>query len=218
MSSLPAPEITRAQLRRRLREQRRAVPPRIAVEAARRAAALAWRLPAVGRATRLACYFAVGGELSCGSLVERALRLNRCVYLPVLAGDRLLFAPWLPGTPLRPNRFGIPEPVCHSSRLLSASRLDTVVAPLVGFDETGNRLGTGGGWYDRTLSFMKQRSSRRRPHFVGLAFEFQRMDALRSAEWDVPMCAVVTDRMIRRFAPSNHMPTNTRGARRVSDE
>src|SRR3546814_7597400 len=82
-----------------------------------------------------------------------------CVYcLPVLAADRLQFAPWRPGDPLVSNAYGIPEPEVEPGSLLDARQMTLVVAPLVGFDARGARLGMGGGWYDRSFAFRRERS------------------------------------------------------------
>jgi 5-formyltetrahydrofolate cyclo-ligase len=65
--------------------------------------------------------------------------------------------------------------------------------PLVAFDEAGNRLGMGGGYYDRTFSFLKHRRCWFRPRLVGVAYEFQKVHKLDSCDWDIPMHAVVTE-------------------------
>lgn len=66
---------------------------------------------------------------------------------------------------------------------------DVILMPLVGFDAHGNRLGYGGGYYDRALA---HHAARR----IGVAFDFQRLDALPAEPHDVKMHAVITDRMV----------------------
>ena len=75
-----------------------------------------------------------------------------------------------------------------------------IVAPLVAFDVHGHRLGMGGGFYDRTLAFLARRSRGRRPHFIALAFEMQKIAELPSDAWDVRLDAVVTESATYRFA------------------
>ena len=101
------------------------------------------------------------------------------------------FAPWRPGDPLVSNRYGIPEPDLSPDSLLEASALSLAVAPLVGFDGQGHRLGMGGGWYDRTFAFRHERAAP--PWLVGAAFAAQRVDALGAQAWDVPLDAVCTE-------------------------
>ena len=66
-----------------------------------------------------------------------------------------------------------------------------VVVPLVGFDTTGQRLGMGGGWYDRSFAF--RRAGPAPPWLVGAGFSAQRVDALAGEHWDVPLDAICTE-------------------------
>ncbi|MFN7136196.1 MAG: 5-formyltetrahydrofolate cyclo-ligase, partial [Thermomonas sp.] len=112
-----------------------------------------------------------------------------CIYcLPVLHGERLQFAPWRAGDALATNRFGIPEPDVEPGSLLDARDMSLVVVPLVGFDARGNRLGMGGGWYDRSFGFRQHAAPP--PWLVGAAFSAQQVDALPQAAWDVRLDAV----------------------------
>ena len=139
-------------------------------------------------------YLPVGGELDCTPLAIQAWARGRKVFLPVISGRRLRFAPFNPDAELRPNRFGIPEPAAHARQLRSARHLDVIVLPLVAFDQRGNRLGMGGGYYDRTLAFLKQRSCMRRPYLVSVAFEIQKLEVVPVEEWDVHLDAIVTEK------------------------
>jgi 5-formyltetrahydrofolate cyclo-ligase len=71
--------------------------------------------------------------------------------------------------------------------------MDTVLFPLVGFDEAGGRLGMGGGFYDRTFAFTRIRP-RLAPKLIGLAHDCQKVSALPVEYWDVAMHGVVTDK------------------------
>ncbi len=120
-------------------------------------------------------------------------------YLPVLhpfRPGRLWFARYRPVDPMRPNRFGIQEPQRRGRQLCPAHGLDLVLLPLVGFDTHCNRIGMGGGFYDRSFAFLLRRRYWRRPLLIGLAHECQRVDAIERQPWDVPLDAVVTERGI----------------------
>jgi 5-formyltetrahydrofolate cyclo-ligase len=132
-------------------------------------------------------------------MAVQAWRRGRQVFLPVIAGSTLRFAPFHPGSDLRPNRFGIPEPVGPQGNWRSARQLDVIVAPLVAFDVDGRRLGMGGGFYDRTLALLARRSRAHRPRFIGIAFEMQKVTKLPSDVWDVPLDAIVTESATYRF-------------------
>jgi 5-formyltetrahydrofolate cyclo-ligase len=93
--------------------------------------------------------------------------------------------------PLQYNRLGIAEP--QGSATLGARWLDVVFLPLVGFDRSGVRLGTGGGFYDRALAFRHLRRVWHAPRLVGLAYAFQEVASIGAAPHDVLMDAVVTE-------------------------
>ena len=189
-------------LRQRLRERRRALSPAMKRQAALAVASRLEDWPEWISAVRVAGYWACDGELDPAPLLERAWSTGRSVYLPVL--DRacaLHFAPYSPGTPMRRNRFNIPEPAVAPETWLEPSRLDLVLTPLVTFDPTGTRLGMGGGFYDRTFAFLRDPGYRgHRPVLLGLGYEFQCVAALVRHAWDVPLDAAVTEAALRRFS------------------
>ncbi len=186
-------------LRRRLRtrrntlsvEERRLAERRLALNVA------GTRLFLTSR--RIACYLPNDGEIDTRGVIEHIGRLRKACYLPVLSRlshDRLWFARIKPDTRFTPNRFGIPEPVVKARELVRAQELDLILMPLVGFDDRGNRLGMGGGYYDRSLEFLRHRRCWRKPHVLGLAYDFQRLNGLDPDPWDVPLQGVVTDRAV----------------------
>jgi 5-formyltetrahydrofolate cyclo-ligase len=152
--------------------------------------------PLFTNSRRLAVYLPSDGEVDTTTIIARAWDLGKQVYLPVLLPylhNRLWFARYTPDTRLVSNRFGIAEPeVVHRQRV-EPHALDLVLTPLVGFDARGNRLGMGGGFYDRSFAFLQRRKIWRKPRLVGLAYDFQQLPQLPSQPWDVPLTAVVTD-------------------------
>ena len=72
-----------------------------------------------------------------------------------------------------------------------------VLAPLVAFDRVGNRLGQGGGYYDRAIGSCAEF----RPVIIGVAHAFQEVDAVPVERWDEPIDAVVTERSMVEFTP-----------------
>jgi len=149
-------------------------------------------LPAYRRARAIGLYWPADGEPDVRALAEHAWSQGKRIYLPVVRqGGAMRFAPWLRGGKLRRNRYGIPEPV-DAQRLVAAARLDMLVMPLVAFDARGNRLGMGGGYYDRALA-----GCRRIPVLVGAAFSLQQATAIPAQPWDIPMEFVITERGLR---------------------
>lgn len=189
----------KTELRRSLRARRNALPPEDQRLAAARLASnlIGTRLFLTCR--RIACYLPNDGEIDTAHVIEHIRRLRKIVFLPVLSRlshDRLWFAEAGPKTKLVSNRFGIPEPVVKSRDLIRAQELDLILLPLVGFDDQGNRLGMGGGFYDRSLEFLRHRSRWRKPHLLGIAYDFQRVNGLVPDSWDVPLQGVITDQAV----------------------
>ena len=153
-----------------------------------------WHLPALARCQRIACYLAVGGEVDCTPIMAEALARRRQVYLPVLHGRIAAFAPWDPAATM------VPQSLRHS-RASRRSAAAGCAGPSSMWclrhssrsTTPGHRLGMGGGFYDRTLRFLRQRGRWRTPLFIGLAHEFQRVAALPIQPWDVALHAVVTE-------------------------
>ena len=174
-----------AELRRRLRAARRAVG---AAERAAAAAAIDARLAALGLPrprTRIAAYQASDGEIDPSLALARARALGCTIHYPrirSLRSRRMHFLPAGAGAGVRPSA---PDP---------ARWFDLVLVPLVAFDDEGNRLGRGAGFYDRHFSFLLRRRIWRRPLLLGLAFELQRVPRLDAKPSDVPLWGVVTER------------------------
>ncbi len=101
-----------------------------------------------------------------------------------------------PGQTLRSNTFNIPEPNALRRRQIDPARLDMMLLPLVGFDRRGNRLGMGGGYYDRALAFKQRRNAANTPLLIGLAHHLQEVERLPIQHWDIPLDWVATDREI----------------------
>lgn len=206
---MPSSPSQRHQLRQQLRARRRALNPRQQQLAAQRVLARLKPLWPVRRCRRAAFYVANDGELDPARLLDWALETGMVCYLPALnplGTNPLCFVRYRTGTPMRPNRYGIPEPVMQGRRERIRSRdLDLVFVPLVGFDERGGRLGMGGGYYDRSFCHkqsLEQQSSDSKPLLIGLAHGCQQLDRLPVASWDIPLDGVVTDAGIHAFTRS----------------
>jgi len=196
-------QTSRNTLRRALRARRNSLTGSDQAVAARKLAArvAGSRLFRVSR--RVALYLPNDGEIDPGPLLDRARSMKKVFYLPVLSHirhDRLWFAPYASDGALMLNRFGIPEPVVPARHWVRAQDLDLILMPLVAFDARGNRLGMGGGFYDRSLAFLRHRQLWRKPHLIGLAHDFQRVERLDASAWDVPLQAVVTDQGVYNFS------------------
>lgn len=156
------------------------------------------------RAQRIAFYFSQGNEVSLELLMHHAWSSGKQVFLPILGlrfHGQLWFVPCQADTPLYKNRFGIAEPVhaTHERRTPLRS-LDLILMPLVAYDRHGNRLGMGGGFYDKTLAALQAgKKTWSRPKRIGIAYNMQGVDSIPGEHWDVPLDAVVTESGIKWF-------------------
>ena len=189
--------LPRPQLRRLLRQARRALTPAQQREAARGLYRQLAQHPLFRRARHIALYLPNDGEIDPRLLLRAAQRRGKATYLPVLSPwpqTKMVFQRIRPGEKLRPNRFRILEPRMNIARQRKVWTLDLVLLPLVGFDDAGGRLGMGGGFYDRSLTYLARRKQWRKPTLLGLAHECQKVERLAQASWDVPLQGTVSDR------------------------
>lgn len=143
-------------------------------------------------ALRIGCYLPLPDEVGTWPLIERAWRRNKRVFVPVLEKNfRMTFVQLSSDTGIGANRFGILEPV--DGPRLAAQKLDVVFMPVVAFDDQGNRIGMGGGYYDRALARGKHRPRHVRPKRIGLAFACQQVAGIRASYWDIPLFRVFTE-------------------------
>lgn len=153
-------------------------------------------------AEHIALYVAHNGELDPKHLLTQALADNKKCYLPVLdnaTGNTLLFLRYRPGDTLALNRYNIPEPIISFANMLPPNELDLVITPLVAFDNNGNRLGMGAGYYDRSFEFLQPDQQHKKPSLVGVGFEFQHIAPFKAEKWDVPLHYAATEKKLYEF-------------------
>jgi len=188
----------KVQLRKQLRSARRGLSAQQQTLASDRLLRVIKPLLGQSRKRRIALYTAMDGEIDLSPLIAACRRWQIELYLPVLHRFKksLLFARYDATGPLRPNKYGIPEP--YQAVLIKPWQLNLILLPLVGFDQQGGRLGMGGGYYDRT--FANAQRWPRRPALLGVAHECQKVGHIPLAAWDIQLDGVVSD---RHFYP-NH--------------
>ncbi len=185
----------RRRLRAQIRAQRLALRPAQQRAAARRLSRAVVASHEFRSARRIALYVAAGGEIDPVFLCRRARQLHKQIYLPILhplQHNRLWFVRYRAQDILRRNRYGIAEPSARRD-IVVPWQLDLVLMPLVAFDADGNRLGMGGGFYDRTFALQRSKRWPRCPQLCGLAHRFQQVVRLSAQAWDVPLTRVFTD-------------------------
>jgi 5-formyltetrahydrofolate cyclo-ligase len=185
------------EMRQRNRKLRAALTPQQLEQAAQELVQKIVTLDAYQQAFHVAAYFAVNGEIGLNPLIDHALAAGKQVYLPNLDQETLRFSPYFREQKMRINRFRLPEPDVGDEEMLAPLQLDLVLAPLVVFDANRNRIGMGGGFYDRSFALRKNPAIDR-PILIGVAHELQKAEHIAPEDWDVQLDMIVTDQTVYR--------------------
>ena len=190
--------MTVAATKEELRDQMRA---RLAAQSAadvRVKSADIWeRLSVVGEfatASRLLVYVSKGAEVDTRGLIQQLLAMGRQVCVPwfdsakkqYVASELRDFA-----LDLAAGRFGILEPKPEAVRRVACDRIDAALVPGLAFDETGNRLGHGRGYFDRLLRDVRDVK-------IALAYDFQLLSEVPTEAHDTPVDFIVTEKRVVR--------------------
>jgi len=154
--------------------------------------------PRIQAASTISVFLSFDGELDTAPLIKRLWQEGKQLCLPVLhpfTSGNLLFLRYNPDTPLVRNKLKILEPALDATQIVPLSQLDIILTPLVAFDSHGQRLGMGGGFYDRTLENWQNGG----PYPIGLAHDCQQVDNLPIEHWDVPLPEVITPSKVWRW-------------------
>jgi len=188
--------IDKETMRQHYRAFRNSLPADARTAAAEAVSANLISQPAFKQSRKIACYLPFKGELDTALIIQEVWRRNGECFLPVLSAGALKFLTYIKGDELRENHYGIQEPV--GTPEITPEMLDMVLLPLLAFDSRGTRLGTGGGFYDKTFRFLLDKPERR-PMLVGLGFSGQEAEQLPIEEWDIKLDAVVTEKGWTQF-------------------
>ncbi|WP_165475008.1 5-formyltetrahydrofolate cyclo-ligase [Legionella yabuuchiae] len=182
---------SKAELRKELKKLRNLLPKDEQDKRSHQICSQVKHLAAFKRATNIALYNAISGEVNLDELWQFAQHQNKTCYFPVLQPDlTLAFLPADTRTKWVKNRFNINEPIIDLAYQAKPEELDIIFMPLLGFDERGTRLGMGAGYYDRTLSQKELQLT------AGVAFETQKVEFIQPDPWDIPLAVVITEQKI----------------------
>jgi 5-formyltetrahydrofolate cyclo-ligase len=203
LSPASAAVLDRQQLRRQMRQLRRSLSPSVRDEAHQRFARLLSGTYRLRPGQRIAVYFAYGHEADLRHVIDVARDRGCLLYLPVITDfrhSRMRFVRYRTDSVMRVNRYGIAEPDWRHAEVISVRKLDLILLPLVAFDANGSRLGSGAGFYDRSLHHLREGRRWRRPKLIGVGYECQRVARLQPDRWDVPLDGMLTERGLQWFA------------------
>lgn len=184
----------RRQLRKAILADRDAVPRAVREEKSRVIRDKFLSLAQLGRASCLMIYVNYRSEVITWPLIMDLQGQGKIVAAPVTDPHSARLLPYIVengAQDLIPGYCNIPEPDPRSRPELDPGRLDMVLVPGSVFDPGGNRLGYGGGYYDRFLSQEAPRALT-----VGLAFELQMVDSVPVQDHDIPLDLVITEERV----------------------
>lgn len=147
----------------------------------------------------IGCYYPVNYELNTIELIKKLIKNNYLVGLPVIKKNyHMDFYEYRTNDPLNVSRYGIPEPIKQKKLVPTI-----LLIPMVAFDKNCNRLGYGGGFYDRTILNFKQ-NVEKKIFTVGLAFSCQKYSGkLPIDKNDKKIDSVLTEKGFKFFDTAN---------------
>ena len=135
-------------------------------------------------------YIPINYEYNCLSLLKYLEEQNFIISLPVIKNNfKMDFYKYSFKDPLKINKLGIPEPLKSSRKIVP----DLIFVPLVGYDNNLNRLGYGGGFYDR---YFEKNLKIKKIYKIGLAFSFQKIKKLSVGKFDKKLDKIITEKKI----------------------
>jgi len=187
---------SKSDIRKACREARKAVSSDARQQAGQSAAKILNEHPLFIRSQHIACYLATKTEFETQAVIEAVWKSGKVCYIPaVKKNKRLEFVAYQKNDKLEANQYGIFEPQ-NKENTISVNKLDLVMMPLTAFDLQGNRLGAGAGYYDKTFSFITEKSA---TILLGLGYECQKVNILPQDEWDIKLNGVLTERELILF-------------------
>ena len=132
-------------------------------------------------------YYPYNHEVNVVPLLEKFEKSNYIISLPKISkNSRMNFFVWSSNDPLNINEYGIPEPI--TNRMIFP---DVLLVPLVAYDKNCNRVGYGGGFYDR---YIKRTKKIKNILTIGLAFSYQKVKKIPIEKNDVKLDFIITEK------------------------
>ena len=184
---------TRDTLRTQIRKKRHSITSEEQQQAAFQLAQKLTQHSLVTKSKNIAIFLSNDGEIGTLPFINWCWLNNKAIYLPVVhpfTQGHLLFLEYLQKSEMTINQYGIYEPTLNVQNIISPHQLDIIFTPLVAFDSNGNRLGMGGGYYDRLLAPWFKNKMGGKP--IGLAHDCQQVQNIPHETWDIPLPEIIT--------------------------
>ena len=132
-------------------------------------------------------YYPYNYEIDILQILEKFEQKKFIITLPkIKKNSQMNFFQWSPNDPLVINKFGIPEPISKVAKYP-----DVLLVPLVAFDKNFNRIGYGGGFYDR---YIKKIRKRKKVLTIGFAYSFQKVKKIPTSNYDIRLDFIMTNK------------------------
>lgn len=171
------------ELRRMIREQKRAMTWEQIEDTSRQLKELFCRTEQYRNASVIYGYLPYNQEVRTVPILEQALRDGKKVAVPKVYGDTMRFIYMDDLSRVGEGYAGIPEPLDDGP--VAEDKKALVLMPGLAFDKRGNRMGYGGGFYDKFLSQEPEHPT------VALCYAFQMVDAIPCEDYDIPVDKVL---------------------------
>ncbi len=171
------------ELRRQIRAQKRAMTAEMIEAASQSLARQFFATSYYKTADTIYGYLPYNQEVRTVPILEQALRDGKKVAVPKVYGDTMRFIYLDDLTRVSPSEMGIPEPVADAP--VADDKRALVLMPGLAFDQKGNRMGYGGGYYDKFLAEEPEHPT------VALCYGFQMVDSIPTDDYDIPVDLVL---------------------------
>ena len=132
-------------------------------------------------------YYPYNYEIDILKILEKFEKKKFIITLPkIKKNSQMNFFQWSTNDPLVINKFGIPEPI---SKMVKYP--DVLLVPLVAFDKDFNRIGYGGGFYDRYINKIRKR---KKVLTIGFAYSFQKVKKISTNNYDIKLDFIITNK------------------------
>lgn len=197
MTTIQAPtQANRTSIRASIRAKRKALTPNDQQQSSQLLLEHLTALTLLNKARHVAVYLANDGEPNLQPFIHWCWQHNINTYLPVIhpfSKGNLLFLHYHNKSEMVHNQYKILEPKLNVNEVLANRQLDIIFTPLVAFDSQGNRLGMGGGYYDRTLAaWYHHKDKVNKPFPIGIAHDCQQVEKIPQESWDIPIPEIIT--------------------------
>jgi 5-formyltetrahydrofolate cyclo-ligase len=169
-------------MRELLSQKRRMLTVEMVRESSDQVVSLIEQLPAFQAAQTVLIYYPTRNEIDVLSLIKKYKRTKTFLF-PVVKGRSMDACPYEGNEKMHRGKYNIPEPTTAPY----TGKIDLTIVPGLAFDAKGNRLGRGGGYYDRFISATKSQSL-----LVGVGYDFQMVDSVPTNLFDKRMNYVVS--------------------------